>query len=975
MEIDHQPTMANFSNSTRLQNSICTATDTMEECKEDNNSRRANAHQFSSEEVLGWGHDRDLTNAEPQLSIEIFHPSREDQTPSNLGLPEIKQLHSGRTLQNGGSSRTARIDRERRLYLQNRSERRLRRSSYSPGVTRLLKLRKRRRRLSLQVARLWTKYSTKNLLQDHEICNRTVKKSRNTNYLLPRRPLFVSKNQTRNALSNAKSEVSFRGLRVHHKLCKKYVNPLKETGILRLRIQQQDDGHLRTTTENSELIETCPSIAKSPKEILPMDSGITGENNFNATSYWGSSTTHSLLTTGSGEISPSITSELGNNLQLILYQPRRTSLVGNVCNAKEWPSNPDNHNICSTNSDPRRCFGQRMGDQLAPSNSLRILETGREITVNKRSRVEDNPFCAPTTRIKMRKLHHQDLLGQSDRLEIYDKVGWNDFSFSPRTSSSNPRIMQLPQHQSYLSTHSRSSQYSSGQTESSQTTILRISHSKTDVQHDPTAMGQTKDRCLCSKAQLSTTNLLDANLRPSSSSSGCNETTLAQEGDVCLPTLEDDTTSSQINKTATINKSCTSDTIVAEPVLVPDDTEHETFESTYNMEGEQEMESSRLAVINHKRLQDGLDQHTIDYLNSKIRQSTQKAYDHGWNNWVKWCETQQPRCDPVEYNPLNVLQFLRHNQNFSSNHLNTLRSSIASVFSILYPDKQQIAEQMVIKEFFAAKRKSEVKIPTEQQLVTWDINILVEYVKTQLSPSETLSLEQLQLKTILLLCMATMWRPRSDIGRLQHRDIILKEDENGMTMRVHARTPKESQIKSIILGQNKEEELCPVRTTSKFLSLTTELRKDLPDDHTLFLTYIDSPKVSTSVRPTTVANWIKTAMEAAGVDTNAFQAHSIRAASSTKAVELGHQIQDVKKHANWSLNSNTFEKYYYKPSSQASSSTAISNSIFSTEKRITLEVGVESTGISLGTTTNTNVDETKTENVIHTPPWYKRFFR
>ncbi|KAG0751657.1 hypothetical protein G6F16_013393 [Rhizopus arrhizus] len=204
MEIDHQPTMANFSNSTRLQNSICTATDTMEECKEDNNSRRANAHQFSSEEVLGWGHDRDLTNAEPQLSIEIFHPSREDQTPSNLGLPEIKQLHSGRTLQNGGSSRTARIDRERRLYLQNRSERRLRRSSYSPGVTRLLKLRKRRRRLSLQVARLWTKYSTKNLLQDHEICNRTVKKSRNTNYLLPRRPLFVSKNQTRNALSNAK---------------------------------------------------------------------------------------------------------------------------------------------------------------------------------------------------------------------------------------------------------------------------------------------------------------------------------------------------------------------------------------------------------------------------------------------------------------------------------------------------------------------------------------------------------------------------------------------------------------------------------------------------------------------------------------------------------------------------------------------------------------------------------------------------
>jgi hypothetical protein len=86
-------------------------------------------------------------------------------------------------------------------------------------------------------------------------------------------------------------------------------------------------------------------------------------------------------------------------------------------------------------------------------------------------------------------------------------------------------------------------------------------------------------------------------------------------------------------------------------------------------------------------------------------------------------------------------------------------------------------------------------------------------------------------------------------------------------------------------------------------------------------------------------------------------------------VELGHSIKDVKKHANWSLNSNAFEQYYYKPSSQSSSSTAIGNSIFSCpEKRITSEVEVESTGIRLGTTTNTNVDETKTEDVIYTRP-------
>jgi hypothetical protein len=61
----------------------------------------------------------------------------------------------------------------------------------------------------------------------------------------------------------------------------------------------------------------------------------------------------------------------------------------------------------------------------------------------------------------------------------------------------------------------------------------------------------------------------------------------------------------------------------------------------------------------------------------------------------------------------------------------------------------------------------------------------------------------------------------------------------------------------------------------------------------------------------------------AGVDTAIYKAHSIRSASSTKAVEAGHSIQEVKDHANWSRNSNTMEKYYYKPTAQKAKSTEI----------------------------------------------------
>ncbi|KAG1514262.1 hypothetical protein G6F47_011917 [Rhizopus delemar] len=287
------------------------------------------------------------------------------------------------------------------------------------------------------------------------------------------------------------------------------------------------------------------------------------------------------------------------------------------------------------------------------------------------------------------------------------------------------------------------------------------------------------------------------------------------------------------------------------------------------------------------------------------------------------------------------------NQPYSNNYLNTLRSAIASVFSVIHETKPPIAGHKPIKDFFT------------------DITILLQHIQNTMSPTCNLSLQHQQLKTILLLCIATTWRPRSDIGCLQHRDITINNDHKGEIQAIiHTRTPKEAQVKSITLDTYQDQQLCPVQTLQSCLNKTSQYRTNLPEDHTLFLTYLEQEdKKSSSVCPSTIANWTKSAMQDAGIDTKHFQAHSIRSASSTKAVELGHSIQDLKKHANWSLNSNTFEKFYYKPSLRVSSSAAINHSIFSsTDNSITLEVGVESAGISLGTTSNTNVDKTKTEN-------------
>ncbi|KAG1251814.1 hypothetical protein G6F68_012085 [Rhizopus microsporus] len=185
-----------------------------------------------------------------------------------------------------------------------------------------------------------------------------------------------------------------------------------------------------------------------------------------------------------------------------------------------------------------------------------------------------------------------------------------------------------------------------------------------------------------------------------------------------------------------------------------------------------------------------------------------------------------------------------------------------------------------------------------------------------------------------------MWRPRSDVGRIQWIDVqFTHTDGIPDNVWLHIRQPKETNTKNIQLGV---------------------IQEDLSVDHTLFLGYLEvDTKPTTSVQPSTVGKCVQTAMKKAGVDRR-YKAHSLRSATSTKAVMLGASIDQIKDHANWSRNSNTFEVLL-----QASKKMP---------QNTTLEDETEPTRIELGTTSNTKVGEEESENVVCTRPWYRRLF-
>jgi hypothetical protein len=113
---------------------------------------------------------------------------------------------------------------------------------------------------------------------------------------------------------------------------------------------------------------------------------------------------------------------------------------------------------------------------------------------------------------------------------------------------------------------------------------------------------------------------------------------------------------------------------------------------------------------------------------------------------------------------------------------------------------------------------------------------MVDHIKITMPLTGQSSLKQLQHKTILLLCMATMWRPKSDIDRLQYQDIILQVEGIVYSVTLHVQESSKVQVKSTVLSEYMNKDLYPVRTLFKFITRTAVLRKAPRKDYALFLT-------------------------------------------------------------------------------------------------------------------------------------------
>ncbi|CEG82424.1 hypothetical protein RMATCC62417_16495 [Rhizopus microsporus] len=73
-----------------------------------------------------------------------------------------------------------------------------------------------------------------------------------------------------------------------------------------------------------------------------------------------------------------------------------------------------------------------------------------------------------------------------------------------------------------------------------------------------------------------------------------------------------------------------------------------------------------------------------------------------------------------------------------------------------------------------------------------------------------------------------------------------------------------------------------VRTLHLVVKKISLMGNSLPEDHTLFLAYIEDATSVRFVLPSTVSNWVKHQMKCAGVDIKKYKAHPFRSAFNAK---------------------------------------------------------------------------------------------
>lgn len=293
----------------------------------------------------------------------------------------------------------------------------------------------------------------------------------------------------------------------------------------------------------------------------------------------------------------------------------------------------------------------------------------------------------------------------------------------------------------------------------------------------------------------------------------------------------------------------------------------------------------------------GVPETAINILISSLAENTIKQYNTTYKKWWGFC-----RGDNVfNAEPNRIMEFLNAEFEKGSN-FNTLNQHRSAINTLL-----QSTDHPSVTRFMKGVFRLRPVFPRYNE--TWDPNPVLDYFES-LGPLNTLSLEKLTYKLVILLALTTSQRVQTLTKiKLSYIKYFKEKLEINIPDIIKTSAPKKCQPKIVLPYFSERPNICVASTLKFYIAFTTTLRQN--NDQLLITTKKPHHPASSQ----TVSKWIKKGLTLGGVDTRVFKAHSTRHASTSAALRGGLNIETIRRTAGWSDRSNVFAIFYNRPTS------------------------------------------------------------
>ena len=375
----------------------------------------------------------------------------------------------------------------------------------------------------------------------------------------------------------------------------------------------------------------------------------------------------------------------------------------------------------------------------------------------------------------------------------------------------------------------------------------------------------TSDKTVPSLFQLAARSLCSGNR--------CLPAGLESNQGVCQPIMESDRSGS-VQSTVGPGPHCPGGTSLEDTAMVPPSTADAncstTSDQSRSADAEQRSRGSRpstshVAYLRERYRGQELSEEATSLMLKSWRTKTNKSYDSLFGKWHSWCcaRGSDPFSGPIK----EVVNFLAHlhREGYQYRSLNSYRSAISSVHERI--DGYSVGQHPLVTRLMKGVFNDRPPLP--KYTCTWNVQGVLSYISSW-GGNDSLSMKQLSWKTVMLLALTRPSRS-ADLSQLSLCGKRYKPD--GVSFLPSGLAKQSRQGKPIteffFPSFPHDSGLCPVQTLKVYEDRTAPYRGG---EQKLFLALIKPYRAVTS---STKARWLKSLLEAAGIDTSVFTAHSV----------------------------------------------------------------------------------------------------